>query len=159
MDVNDLMNRITDYTVAKKEAEKQALIDKYNRIDELKDKVDEKLDKITDLIKLGNHALKNNIIKPINQYNDCSSLANRGYGYFFTNGISHQLGFVWDHESKKITHLGIAGGGACNYNLKVNEEEFEVTGDEEYVLTRFVNEFDKFEKDLFNYINLAIQKK
>ena len=159
MNVNDLMNKISDYSETKKKAEKQALVEKYQRIDDLKDAIEEKTDKIAELIKLGNHALKNNIIVSITRYSGSTSLEHRGYGYFFTNGWSHSLGFVWDHSSKKITHLGIEGGGACNYNLKVNEEELEVTGDKEYVLTRFVNELDKFEEDLVNYITKTIEKK
>lgn len=159
MDVKDLMNKITDYSKTKKNDEKKTMLDKAQRIDNLKDAIEEKGDKIAELIKLGNHALKNNVIVSTTRYMGSPSLENRGYGYFFTNGWSHALGFVWDNNLKKITHLGIEGGGACNFNLKLNQEELEVDGDKEYVLTRFVNELDKFEEDLVNYITKTIEKK
>lgn len=161
MNVNDLMNKISDYSEIKKKDEEQALLEKHKHIDDLKDMIKEKSYKIAELIKLGNHALKNNIIKPYYAWNDY--LTGRKYGYFFTDGWFHYLGFVWDYSSEKITHLGIEGGGYFRYNLKVNEKELVVsskdTDREEDVLTRFVEEFDKFEKDFVNYITKTIEKK
>ena len=159
MDVKDLMKKMTDYSEAKKKEENQAELDKAQRIDNLKDAIEAKGDKITELIKLGNHALKNNILVSKNRYFGSPRLETRENGYFFTDSWGHALGFVWDDNLKTITHLGIFGGGACNYNLQLNQEELEVTGDEEYVLTTFVNELDEFEKDLVEYINKVIEKK
>lgn len=159
MDVKDLMSKITDYSKTKKNDEKKAMLEKAQRIDDLKDAIAEKGDKITELIKLGNHALNNNVIISKDRYFGSPSLENRGYGYFFTDGFHHALGFVWDNNLKKITHLGIEGGGACNYDLKLNQEDIEATGDREYVLTRFVNELDEFEEDLVKYITKTIEKK
>lgn len=156
MNVNDLMNKISDYSKKETKVKKRAEIEKYNRIDNLKDAIQEKGEKIGELIKLGNHALKNNIIV---RYAGSDYMEKREYGYFFTDGWTHRLGFVWDYNQNKITHLGIEGGGAYKFNLKVNKEELEVTGDAEFILTKFIEELDKFEEDLVNYITKTVEKK
>ena len=159
MDINNLLNDISEYSEKQKEIKKQIEFEKYRRIDDLKDTIESKNEKIAELIKLGNHALKNNIIFRPQGFDLLLSSLDRKHGYFFTDGIYHYLGFIWNHEQHKITHLGIQGGGACNYNLKVNEEELEVTGNKEYILTRFIEELDEFEEDLINYITKKVKTK
>lgn len=68
---------------------------------------------------------------------------------FFTNGWSHLVGFYGNN----FKYVGKKGGGACNYDLKTDGVEIIVSGDIEYVLKKFIDDFDKFETEFYNYVD------
>lgn len=74
---------------------------------------------------------------------------------FMTNSWSHLLGFV-HNGNNDFNCLGIFGGGACDYNLKTDGNFIEVEGNVLHILKRFVNEFDEFETEFYNYVDKVI---
>lgn len=151
------MNRIDNIKnfAQKKELEeknkkelKQKNIERYKQnIKELKPRIDE-------LIEVGNACLQYNIPLTGKAFGGRESYETN---QFITNGWSHLLGFVTEinpiNNSKYFDKLGIFGGGACNYNLTTNGEKIEVSGNIEYVLTRFIEEFDEFEIKFYEYVD------
>ena len=82
---------------------------------------------------------------------------------FITNSWSHLLGFVEtrDIDTRKplpFSTLGIWGGGACHWNLETDGSTIEVSGDEEYVLRKFVEGFDTFETEFYKYVDALAMK-
>ena len=138
--------------VVKELAAQQRIEDYKKQIIALKPRIDE-------IIEVGNACRENNI--PI----ACDCGCHQGYDthYFYTNGWSHLLGFVDEVKNGRrtsITKLGIQGGGCCHYDLKTDGITVDVSGsDTEYVLKRFVNEFDEFETEFYKYIDGVTQGK
>lgn len=117
--------------------------------------------RIDELLEVGNACLANGIPMEGKAFG-----GHEGYDthQFITNGWSHLLGFVSDRElnTRKqlpFTKLGIHGGGACYYNLETDGVTVDVSGKEaNYVLSRFVKEFEKFENEFFKYVDKVIEK-
>lgn len=91
----------------------------------------------------------------------------REYGTFTTNGITHRVGFVKKGLSA-IFELGIDAGGACGeWNFRTNGSDiYEIHEDRTqrrkatiYWMSRFVNEFNEFESDFYNYIDSITRRK
>ncbi len=86
---------------------------------------------------------------------------------FVTNSWSHLVGFVDHGTYYPLTQLGINGGGACGvWNFRTNGvqvyEEHEHTTEtlEPQIghMKRFLNEFDKFEKSFYDYVDKLVEK-
>lgn len=73
-------------------------------------------------------------------------------GLFITNAWSHLLGFVYC-KHQRFERIGIRGGGICDYELETDGEYIHVEGNENYVLKRFINEFDTFESKFYEYVD------
>lgn len=154
------MNRIENIERFASEREKKEVMEqrqKEIRIEEYKEKIRSFKPRIDELIKVGNACLKNGIKLEGKEWG-----GHEGYDthQFITNGWSHLLGFVGEknHENRTeflpIKKLGIYGGGCCYYNLETDGVTIDVSGKEaEYVLKRFVTEFDKFEKAFYEYVD------
>jgi hypothetical protein len=142
--------RKEEENVAKENAALQRINNYKLQIIALKPRIDE-------LIAVGNACLNNGI--KIFHDSPTQSYEN---GYFCTNGWSHLLGFVRNYEDcklKSITKLGIWGGGCCYFNLETDGITVDVSGIEtEYVLKRFVNEFDEFESEFYKYVDNVTKK-
>ena len=146
------MNRINNIKkfAQKKEEEKinnemkiEKQIEEYKRnIRLLKPRIDE-------LINVGNACRKYGIKLTGNTWG-----GHEGYDthQFMTNSWSHLLGFV-HNGNNDFNCLGIFGGGACNYNLKTDGNFIEVEGNVLYILKRFINEFNEFETEFYNYVD------
>ena len=78
--------------------------------------------------------------------------------HFVSNSWSHLCGFIREYDkgtrqNLPITKVGIIGGGACNFNLKTDGVIVDVSGDEAYVLKRFLESFDTFETEFYKYVD------
>lgn len=137
--------------MAKEMAAQQRIENYKKQIIALKPRIDE-------LIAVGNACVSNGIKI------ECGGVS-QSYEtkQFVTNGWSHLLGFVCDiasRDNKRISKLGIWGGGCCHYNLETDGIMVDVSGrDIEYVLKRFVEEFDKFENEFYKYVDSVTQSK
>lgn len=118
--------------------------------------------RIKELVKIGIALADNNIPlgerkKDIIGYDDM----------FVTEGIHHRIGFICTTRDFGYTHqdvrgIGICGGGydGCNFYINTDGEIFEsdLTNpfgrDTSFILKcrRFLQGFNKFEKDVFNYV-------
>lgn len=114
--------------------------------------------RINEIIEVGNACVSNNIA--IEHSGVSQSYETK---HFVTNSWSHLLGFVYDKvskDNKRISKLGIWGGGSCHFNLETDGTTIDVSGrDTEYVLKRFVDEFDKFETEFYKYVDAITQSK
>lgn len=152
------MNRIDNivaFAERKEEAERQKEIARIDRIEKYKEKIHELKPRIDELLKVGNACLEYNIPLEGKEWG-----GHEGYDthQFITNSWSHLLGFVsrrdqFTRSRISFTHLGIMGGGACNYNLETDGNKIEVSGDIEYILHRFIKDFDEFEAEFYNYVD------
>lgn len=126
-----------------KEMEKKQKIYYYNeRIKSLKPRIDE-------LLAVGNACLEHGIPLTGQAWG-----GHEGYDthQFITNSWSHLLGFV-ANKNLPFTKLGIMGGGACNFDLRTDGEITNVSGDILWVLKKFVDGFDTFEKEFYEYVD------
>jgi hypothetical protein len=74
------------------------------------------------------------------------------FGHFISNSYSHLLGFIYcKHQC--FEHIGIRGGGVCDYELETDGDYIHVEGNENYVMKRFINEFDTFESKFYEYVD------
>lgn len=100
-------------------------------------------------------------------------------GNFFTDGISHNIGFYFDkfvvgniisnhnnncYSPKK--YFGIQGGGCCGEDLRINVEDGSISYVAHntnidmditkyysiYYMKSIINEFDNYEKKVYDYI-------
>lgn len=103
---------------------------------------------IDELLKVGNACLRYGI--PLE-----SGFSQQEYKthQFISNGWSHLTGFIRESNNKPFTKVGKIGGGACNYNLITDGEIINVSGEVEYVLRRFLEDFDTFETEFYKYVD------
>ena len=128
---------------------------KLNRIEEYKNKIKALKPRIDELLKVGNACLTYGI-----------SLKGQAWGghegydthQFISNGWSHLCGFISEYDKvtgkdMPFTKVGKIGGGACDYNLTTDGLTINVSGDIEYVLKKFLDDFDTFEMEFYNYVD------
>lgn len=151
----DRVNNILKYAQKKEieKTEKEMAI--ATQIKEYKEKIKSLKPKIDELLLVGNACLENKIPLEGQAWG-----GHEGYDthQFITNSWSHLLGFVnnYDRNTRKrlsFIKLGIHGGGACNFNLETDGIMIDVSGDELYVLKKFVDKFDEFESEFYKYID------
>ena len=158
MNDKNLIQQMNAYGQRKIEEAKQQELDLDKEKELLIQQIRDLKPRIEKIIKIGNVARDNNIIKTYCDFTYFDS-RKRENGYFETDGWYHRLGFVGKSKYVPITELGIEGGGACAYNLTTDGTAVKVEGKETiHVLKRFVEEFDQFEKELLEYITKTIQK-
>ena len=173
MDIEEAKNIIINYKI-KKEKEEQLKIKAIKEKQEMLKKQIRALEpRIKDIIVLGNFCLKNDIkvwqkgIEDAKYENKC----------FETDGIKHQLGFYRNHfkgypvyRCSEYDYIGFENGGFCgDWDFVTNGKEiFEVHEEKDkmttigphsiireptvYQMNKFLNDFNKFEKEFFNYI-------
>lgn len=147
------MNRIDNI---KKFAEKREFEktkknnDKLDRIEKYKAHIKTLKPRIAELLKVANACIESNI-----ELDGCGWGGHEGYDthQFFSNGLSHLVGFINDGKDIPVSKVGAIGGGICNWNLKTNGELIEVSGNIEYVLKYFIDGFDKFETEFYKYVD------
>lgn len=147
------MNRIDNIVkfAQKKEEEKITKeMETAQRIEEYKKIIKSFKPRIDELLAVGN-ACKNNSI----ELTGGSWGGHEGYDthQFISNSWSHLLGFISEGNGKPFTKIGKIGGGACDYNLTTDGTIINVSGDVEYVLKRFVDDFDTFETEFYAYVD------
>ena len=78
-------------------------------------------------------------------------------GTFCTNGISHKIGFVWWRGRKTIiTHMGAEAGGACG-SVDMLTDGNSVQYGSDWLMGRFLDNFDAFEAAFYNYVDKKIK--
>jgi hypothetical protein len=139
----------------KRESEQTAKeIAKIQQIEEYKEKIKSLKSRIDELLAVGNACLKHRIPLEGREWG-----GREGYDthQFVTNGWSHLVGFVMEYEKETkrplFKRVGKEGGGACNFDLKTDGVTIEVSGDVLGVLRSFVEGFDKFETEFYQYVD------
>ena len=107
--------------------------------------------RIDDLLLVANSCLSNGISIENHEWN----YLNYKHGHFAADATTHHLGFS-THRGKAIHYLEIRGGGYDDYNLITDGYIVDVQGEKLYVLKRFLNEFDEFEKEFYDYVDKVI---
>jgi hypothetical protein len=152
------MNRVDNITkFAQKKAEEQ--IAKENetmqRIEAYKEQIKALKPRIDELLMVGNACLEHGIKLEGKAWG-----GHEGYDthQFISNSWSHLCGFISEYNQSARKHMpftkvGKIGGGACNYNLTTDGVSINVSGDVEYVLKKFLDDFDTFETEFYNYVD------
>lgn len=113
--------------------------------------------RIDDLIELANYAKSKNISLGESQIGN-SNRECYECGYFWSNGITHLVGFI---NGNKINRLGIIAGGACGiwdfYTDGDSIYEADGKGNTQepqlYHLEKFVKNFPVLEEEFYKYID------
>ena len=140
MDLQERLNKISNkgnelkkQQIAEVKSREEKIIDFQNKILTLSTR-------IASLIEIGNALVTNNL--------QCGS--------FRANGLSHKLGLYC--KGKNVVGLGIVGGGYCGEDFAVNAQGAFIEHPSkllDYVgkCEQFLEEFDDFEKKLFEYVD------
>jgi hypothetical protein len=154
------VENIAKYAQKKEEERTAKELNTIRQIEEYKEKIKALKPRIDELLEVGNACLEHGIPLEGKEWG-----GHEGYdtNQFITNSWSHLLGFVAksDRIMRKrlpFTHLGIMGGGACNYNLKTDGVTVEVSGQELWVLKAFIDRFDTFEEEFYKYVDKVTAK-
>lgn len=128
---------------------------KLNRIEEYKERIRALKPRIDELLEVGNACVTHGIAIEGKAFG-----GHEGYDthQFISNSWSHLVGFVreYNQTTRKpmpFTKVGKIGGGACDYNLITDGVTIDVSGDVEYVLKKFLDNFDTFETEFYNYVD------
>lgn len=128
---------------------------KLNRIEEYKERIRALKPRIDELLVVGNACLEHGI-----KLDGKAWGGHEGYDthQFFSNSWSHLTGFIYEYNQTTrkpmpIIKVGKIGGGACDYNLTTDGVSINVSGDVEYVLKKFLDDFDTFETEFYNYVD------
>lgn len=156
--MNDRINAITEFAQkreAKIEAEKTAAEAKRQREIE---RVFEYAPRIKELIATANACVDNGIeIDACHAPHAWQSEDTWENGTFCTNGISHKIGFVWRYGKKSvITHMGAEAGGACG-SVDMLTDGNSVQYGTEWLMSRFLDNFEAFETAFYAYIDKKIK--
>lgn len=169
------MNRVEKIKAYKTQQDEKAVqenIQKENTQQVLMQKVCALQPRIAELIETANACLANGIEidrygKKLDNYYD-----RHEHGSFFTNGITHRVGFVKkgciSRSVQTVVEMGINAGGACgHYNFRtdgksvysVNEDDSsDIISPTIHYMERFLQEFDTFETAFYNYIDNIVGK-
>ena len=140
MDLQERLNKITNKGNELKRQQIAEVKSKEEKLTDYRIKILALSNRIAPLVKIGNALVTNNL----------------QYKSFRTNGLSHKLGFYC--KGRDIVGLGIEGGGYCG-------EDFAVSAQGTYIVQpsklldhigkceQFLEEFDDFEKKLFEYVD------
>jgi len=165
-----LVDKIDAYGERKIAEEIEATVAKDRRVCEMIEEIKDLEPRIRVLVDVGNACIRNCI--PIEKKGSTQSYETH---QFVSNGWSHLTGLILEGPHGELTSLermknqttvvgvGKIGGGACDFNLEVlcNDEggiDVKVSGDAEYVLNKFLSEFDAFEAKFTEYVEGYISK-
>lgn len=151
MNVSERLKNLENYASEKEmeekretEKERQEEIAMIKNIKSLKPRID-------DLLLVANSCLSKGI-----------SIESRKWGFmdyengnFEADAVTHHLGFSIN-RGKAIHYLEIKGGGYDDYNLITDGYIVDVQGEKLYVLKKFLNKFDEFEKEFYAYVDKVI---
>lgn len=161
------MNRI-EAMKAYKARQEQKAIDEANAVEhqraDLIFKIQGLKDRIQKLIETANACIENGI--PIEAQYHYSGYDEWENGEFFTNSISHKVGFVKKRVSGKVLneveYMGINGGGANgNHYLRTNGARVMCASEnppEIYQMNKFLEDFDAFETAFYDYIDKILKQ-
>lgn len=149
--MNNRVEAIKKYKTNTEMEEIKKVTEKEIRIEEYKDVIRSLKPRIDELLEVGQACYDNGIELSGGRWG-----GHEGYDthQFFTNGWSHLTGFY----GTDFKYVGKAGGGACNWDLKTNGDEIIVSGSEEYILKKFIEQFDEFETEFYKYVDKITQK-
>ena len=149
------IDNIVNFAQKREMEQTEKEIAKLNRIEEYKERIRALKPRIDELLEVGNACMIHGI-----------SLEGQAWGghegydthQFISNSWSHLCGFIkeYNQAARKpmpFTKVGKIGGGACNYNLTTDGITINVSGDVEYVLKKFLDDFDTFETEFYNYVD------
>ena len=150
--MNSRLENIKKFANDKNKEVLEKKLTEQKKVDEYKKKIRELKTRISEIIEVGNACLENDIPLEGRRYG-----GDEGYDshQFVTNAWSHLLGFVKE-KGKPIEKVGIIGGGFCKYNLITDGDVINVDGETEYILKRFVDEFDEFEIEFYKYVDKTV---
>ena len=153
-----IMNRIDNIArfAQKREMEQtEKEMAKLKRIEEYKENIRALKSRIDELLMVGNACIEHGIELTGEAWG-----GHQGYDthQFFSNSWSHLCGFIHEYNQTTrnalpLTKVGKIGGGACNYNLTTDGVSINVSGDIEYVLKKFLDDFDEFEAEFYKYVD------
>ena len=168
----DRLEKIKNVAETKREKERQEVLKASQERENLFNKVRSLLPRVQELCKLIRELDKNQLLKT---HDD-----SRDYGKdFFTDGLTHKIGFsyVWNlptwlnigyehyglfswneknnQGSPRIGAIGSQGGGGCYYNVALTEDGKLLYNGGEYACAMewLVKGFDNFEKRVFDFID------
>lgn len=151
MNVSERLKNLENYAVEKEmeekrkiEKERQEEIAMIKNIKSLKPRID-------DLLLVANSCLSKGISIENREWN----YMDYKHGNFVSDAVTHHLGFS-TYGEKTIHYLEIKGGGYDDYNLKTDGYIVDVQGEKLYVLKKFLNKFDEFEKEFYVYVDKFI---
>lgn len=146
-----------------KNASQKRVMEEQSANEKRREEIQRMIDKITngyqhrigELIMIGECA-RQNTFKEV--FSNPNNLRGQFELKYCTNGISHKIGFWMNGNTKNepIRYIGVEGGGLCDYNLKISEDEFILEGSEYgklSVLRGFIKGYEKFESDFLAVID------
>ena len=149
------IDNIVNFAQKREMEQMEKEVAKLNRIEEYKERIRVLKPRIDELLEVGNACVEHGI-----ELEGQAWGGHQGYDthQFISNGWSHLCGFIKEYnqttrKQMSFTKVGKIGGGACNYNLTTDGITIDVSGDVEYVLKRFLDEFDTFETEFYNYVD------
>lgn len=149
------ISKIENFAKKREEDKMAKEIAMKNIIESYKEKIKELRPRINELVEVVNACVEHNIPIEGKAFGGRESYETH---QFVSNSWSHLCGFIKEYDNVNryplpITKVGIIGGGACNFNLKTDGETIDVSGDELFVLKRFLESFDTFETEFYKYID------
>ena len=159
MDINKILNKIENYkTQTAEKAEQERITAEYHR-QSLLDQIRVMKPDIDNLIKVAETAREAGIPIQISFGHFDSSYE---MGDFFTDAITHKIGFVpTSFNNKEIMGVGFEGGGCCGqYDFftdgvaiydRNRDNGFSREASTEH-LEKFIERFPKFERAFYDYI-------
>lgn len=168
----DRLEKIRNAVKVKEEKEKQEALKASRKEESLFDKLKSLLPRVQELCKLIRELDKNKLLK---EHED-----SRNYGKdFFTDGLTHTIGFSYVYDlstwldlgyeyyglfswvekdnqyTPRVGAIGVEGGGCCRYNVVLTEDGKILYNGDEYIsaMELIVKDFDKFEKKVFDFID------
>lgn len=162
--LNDRLNKIAQKRAELDKKEQDERTRKVNTIQYYNRAIKELAPRIDVLLDIAKSLLENNI--PIGK----RVKAFIGYDEeLVTEGINHKLGFYFTYKDRHrcLVGIGIAGGGCCGHDLAVNAfgnmvvsidpnyNSYQYDGYSDFCCKckQFLNDFDDFEKRVFQYVD------
>lgn len=151
MNAQEILRNLENYANKREEDKRRKMEEKLREEEEMIKQIKALKPRIDDLLLVANSCLSHNIPFENHEW----GFLDYKHGHFGADAMTHQLGFSI-HIGKAIHYLEIRGGGYDHYNLKTDGEIIDVQGEKLYVLKRFLNEFDEFEKEFYAYVDKFI---
>ena len=159
MDINNILNKIENYKTATAEKAEQERVTVEHHRQSLLDQIRVMKPDIDNLIKVAETAREAGIPIQISFGHFDSSYE---MGDFFTDAITHKIGFVpTSFNNKEIMGVGFEGGGCCGqYDFftdgsvicdKNRDNGHDREASTEH-LEKFIEKFPKFERAFYDYI-------
>ena len=166
----DRIKMIKEYAQKKENEHTEQISNKEKKCDELCNIIFTMKDDIKEIIEVGKACIENGIC--INGYKSQYAISASDESNFYTNGISHRVGFYGGkaphgdfREHCPIIGIGIKNGGANGYfDLFIDENgtadaynqkdgKYGYIGQLNDCLERFIKEFPLFKEKFYNYVD------